>query len=100
MYDGAHVHSYLTYPAPSPAPTPAPQYYESDLRAQMLNQAFNTKPYNAFDPQVGRGEGVAGRGKWVGSRAGIRLPAHFLKWPGDGKKGTPATTPAIRRRDG
>ncbi|EFJ43295.1 hypothetical protein VOLCADRAFT_106875 [Volvox carteri f. nagariensis] len=26
------------------------KFYEHDLRSQMLNQAFNTKPYNDFDP--------------------------------------------------
>ncbi|GLC41858.1 hypothetical protein PLESTM_001258700 [Pleodorina starrii] len=26
------------------------KFYEHDLRNQMLNQAFNTKPYNDFDP--------------------------------------------------
>lgn len=33
-----------------PGGNPFPQFYEADLRSQMLNQAFNTKPYNDFDP--------------------------------------------------
>ena len=42
------------------APPPLPpatgcccaQFYERDLRARMLSQAFNTKPYNDFDGQA------------------------------------------------
>lgn len=41
-------HLFLCLPSPPHTRRP-PQFYEHDLRSQMLNQAFNTKPYNDFD---------------------------------------------------